>query len=291
MKTCKKCKKEKPLTEFRYRREGYYRGACETCRNEEWRLKLVKYPLEQAMEIKRLSAEGYGAPDIARITGFSGKSKVGLFLKQQGVSRTTAQRFAQEAKHLTGTRVGKLVLLERTANGKRSKWKCQCDCGDIAFVTHDGLFNTRHATHSCGCLVGLKQEESPHWAGHGEISGYIFGRYRGNAKERNIEFNITIEHIWELFLQQDRRCALTGVSLDFQSQQKTSDGTASLDRINSSGGYVQGNVQWVHKWVNVMKNRLNDNELLTVVKAIYHYKNLEQFDAGDVLECLAKMNR
>ena len=29
--------------------------------------------------------------------------------------------------------------------------------------------------------------------------------------------------------------------------------TASLDRIDSSKGYIEGNVQWVHKSVNIMK--------------------------------------
>lgn len=31
------------------------------------------------------------------------------------------------------------------------------------------------------------------------------------------------------------------------------DGTASLDRIDSSKGYVEGNVHWVHKDINIMK--------------------------------------
>jgi hypothetical protein len=42
----------------------------------------------------------------------------------------------------------------------------------------------------------------------------------------------------------------------------TSKVTASLDRIDSSKGYVEGNVQWVHKRINIMKNDLSDSEFI-----------------------------
>lgn len=32
------------------------------------------------------------------------------------------------------------------------------------------------------------------------------------------------------------------------------DSTASLDRIDSSKDYTIGNVQWIHKSINLMKN-------------------------------------
>lgn len=37
-------------------------------------------------------------------------------------------------------------------------------------------------------------------------------------------------------------------------------GTASLDRIDSSGDYAEGNVQFVHKTINKMKWDLTDME-------------------------------
>ena len=69
---------------------------------------------------------------------------------------------------------------------------------------------------------------------------------------------------WELFEAQDKRCALSGVPLKFSTNIRDQRGTqtASLDRIDSSKGYVLGNVQWVHKKVNIMKNVMPEVELL-----------------------------
>lgn len=47
-----------------------------------------------------------------------------------------------------------------------------------------------------------------------------------------------------------------------------SHGTASLDRIDSSKGYIEGNVQWVHKYVNVMKWDFSMEEFLDICRKI-----------------------
>ena len=49
---------------------------------------------------------------------------------------------------ISGQRFGKLIVLEYDRN--QSKWKCQCDCGNITYVTSDCL-KSKH-TKSCGCL-------------------------------------------------------------------------------------------------------------------------------------------
>ena len=54
-------------------------------------------------------------------------------------------------KDLTGQRFGKLVILERDIQQK--KWKCQCDCGNITYVSTTGLDK---GTSSCGCLRGFQ---------------------------------------------------------------------------------------------------------------------------------------
>lgn len=52
---------------------------------------------------------------------------------------------------LTGQRYGRLVVICRVENkGRKTQWKCVCDCGKEVFVTTDLL--RKGKTKSCGCL-------------------------------------------------------------------------------------------------------------------------------------------
>lgn len=55
----------------------------------------------------------------------------------------------RKVKDITGCRYGRLIALERVYIDEKWRWKCQCDCGNICYVTLDCLGRT---THSCGCL-------------------------------------------------------------------------------------------------------------------------------------------
>ena len=118
------------------------------------------------------------------------------------------------------------------------------------------------------------------YKGYEELSGTRWSSYQVGAQRRGLEFNIAIEYVWELFLKQERRCALSGVPIDFDMSldnlRKTGHqgGLASLDRIDSKQGYIEGNVQWVHKDVNKMKMELPQERFLEMVKQISKYKQL-----------------
>lgn len=100
----------------------------------------------------------------------------------------------------------------------------------------------------------LRDYEGFRWRGCGEIGLKAFNIIKRGADKRNIEFNITIEYVWNLFLKQNRKCALSGVDICFnQIENGTNQQTASLDRIDSLKGYTEDNVQWVHKIVQKLK--------------------------------------
>lgn len=73
-----------------------------------------------------------------------------------------------------------------------------------------------------------------------------------------------------MFLQQNRKCALSGIDIDFKKGNDVKRGlqTASLDRIDSSKGYIVGNVQWVHKDINFMKGTLSNNQFLELCNLV-----------------------
>lgn len=120
------------------------------------------------------------------------------------------------------------------------------------------------------------------WKGHEELSGTKWSSYQKGAEARGLAFDVTIEYAWELFLKQERKCALTGVpinfdmDLDFLRRYGHQNGTASLDRIDSTKGYTPDNIQWVHKDVNKMKMDLQEEDFFRLVKQIYEHKQLNQ---------------
>ena len=44
--------------------------------------------------------------------------------------------------------------------------------------------------------------------------------------------------------------------------------TASLDRIDSKKGYIKGNLQWVHKDLNIMKNSYPNQYFIEMCKKV-----------------------
>lgn len=103
-------------------------------------------------------------------------------------------------------------------------------------------------------------------------SRYFYSLYDG-AKKRNIDFFITIDFLWELFEKQNKKCALSGLELYFPKYgDKPTLQTASLDRIDSNKGYIEGNVQWVHKHVNYSKWELNQDYFIELCKLIVKYQ-------------------
>lgn len=157
----------------------------------------------------------------------------------------------------------------RSSSRYRRSWFCRCVCG----VERDVIATDvrRGASKSCGCLRGKRISEQK-WKGVGEIGSTKWTTLVRQAKARNIEVTIDINYMWALFLKQNRCCAVTGIPLtmstfDTSRHLKTmkyqksggwgrgfqTNGTASLDRIDNTKGYIENNVQWVHKDINQMK--------------------------------------
>ena len=73
--------------------------------------------------------------------------------------------------------------------------------------------------------------------------------------------------MWTIFLEQDRKCALSGLPISFGRQCRDNP-TASMDRIDSRGPYVVGNVQWVHKHINMMKLDHDQDYFITLCSLV-----------------------
>jgi hypothetical protein len=157
-----------------------------------------------------------------------------------------------------------LISTYRSAEGARYRCLCRCKCGTEKMVWKSHL--VRGTSRSCGCLSKQRYGGShPQYTGAGELSGARWSQIVSSAEGRRgrapIGISINITYAWNLFLAQDCKCALTGLPISLAYGTET---TASLDRIDSRGAYAVGNVQWLHKDVNRMKNIFSQERFLDV---------------------------
>lgn len=97
-----------------------------------------------------------------------------------------------------------------------------------------------------------------------------------NAKKRFKEFHLTLEDLKQVWEQQNSICPYTGLKLYLPTWNKKGSceqlwRRASLDRIDSSKGYVVGNVQFVSTPINLMKSTMSDLETKQYLKLISFY--------------------
>ena len=113
---------------------------------------------------------------------------------------------------------------------------------------------------SCGkCRKG---EDIYNYSGYKDITGTKWNSIKNNAKKRNIDFDITKMDVWDILEKQNHLCRLTKIPISFLNK------TASVDRIDSSIGYIPSNIQIVHKDINRIKSNLEQSyfiELCTLV--------------------------
>ncbi|MEK6817234.1 MAG: hypothetical protein AABX80_00370 [Nanoarchaeota archaeon] len=239
---CKKCLTEKSICDF-----GKHRHKCKKCENI--------YKSERNL--------------------ITGKTK-----NKDGTRKKHKPKY-----DLNGQKFSKLTVLEFTGiknnpsqSGKRASFfKCRCDCGKEKEIA--AVYLKSGNVKSCGCLCNGKMgERSKKWTGYKGLSGTSWNNIQRNcinhirSKRRNLEFAITKEYIWNLYEKQNRKCAISGLDIILDVGSKIRNQTASLDRIDSSKGYTDTNVQWVHKDVNYMKQDYSDEYFIETCKKISDFQ-------------------
>jgi len=202
-------------------------------------------------EAERLYIEGHSIKEAAKLSGVA-RTTLQRHLQKLGVTRRYTPR-TKRIEDLAGQQFGKLRVIEPSIEDEgRVKWLCVCKCGNTQKVRTSHLKTGK--IDRCGSCA-VTGERSFAWKGCGKLSGTYWKRLKANAKRRAsgpVKFEIDITYAWELYEKQNGCCALTGLPIPMPT--RVEDGfVASLDRIDSSKGYIQGNVQWVHKHVNTMK--------------------------------------
>lgn len=168
------------------------------------------------------------------------------------------------------------VEYDMSSGRQRVYAACKCECGKDCRKRLDGLISKKTVACSAKCTreynnTLMFKGRSNSWAGCGELYGTTLVEIRRNARRRGIFFDeesLTVDFLWNLFLQQDNKCAYTGLELTFGEHHRDYSRTASLDRIDSEKGYEVGNIQWVHKCINRMKIDVEPEMFIKMCKLV-----------------------
>ncbi len=170
---------------------------------------------------------------------------------------------------------GKLTIISRIEN-RPGVWLCKCDCGNLKEYTGSVLRSNK--ARSCGCNA-MKGWNNSSWTGYKDISGRYWENIKRSALKRKFSFEIGITEMWELYEKQNKKCAISGIDINFcRTKDRKWKQSASIDRIDSTKGYTINNVQWVHIDVNLMKMQLSTNELIWLCEKIVENNKNHPFD-------------
>ena len=194
-----------------------------------------------------------------------------------------------------GQKFGKWSIKDTTINSpsptREAKVLCQCECGFEKLV-HCLTLIKGQSTACFNCGHGNKGENNAKWKGYKEVPGSFINRITSRSKKSNREVEIDAKDIYNLWVTQNKKCALSGLPINFTNTNKGNPDkpwskydlicTASLDRIDSNKGYIKDNIQLLHKDVNMIKKEYDQEYFLTlcrlitenIVDSINSYKNV-----------------
>lgn len=153
----------------------------------------------------------------------------------------------------------------------------QCECGAIKNISCYHLLK-QNSTGCFNCGHGNKGELNSKWTGYKEVPGTFIARIKQRALKIEVDLNINSEDIYNLWIKQNKKCALSGLDIDFinlnlgnpnrRSSKYDLICTASPDRIDSNKGYTLDNVQLVHKDINIMKNEYSQDYFIKLCQSV-----------------------
>lgn len=194
--------------------------------------------------------------------------------KDYGINRVTVRMIAK--------RYGKIISHSRF----KSKSLKQCSiCNDYkpaAMFQQDKTAADYHKSYCLHCYMINKEsidsvKKQKHAAMEGKrrkrnpLTTLLCGA-KSRSKSKNLEFNITID---DIILPE--YCPVLGICLEYNNNLKRKDTSPSLDRIDSTKGYIKGNVRII-SW---RANRLKSDATLKEMESIIQYMKEEYTDGND----------
>jgi hypothetical protein len=118
--------------------------------------------------------------------------------------------------------------------------------------------------------VSRRQDYGPEYAALPQWAKIMFHNAKARSRAVDREFSLTTAQFVELVTSADGRCQLSGLKLDTSVQEdgRTNPFTPSIDRIDSTKGYVDGNCRIVCLMANLMLKTWGDGPLMAFAEGV-----------------------
>lgn len=168
----------------------------------------------------------------------------------------------------------------------RSVTSINCDnCSIVCLKPNSEIIRNKSlnkklfCSRSCACSYGnkmsvgkLRNRNNISLYCKNRIDGLTYFRYYlKSAKNKYKELNITIYDLKNQWEKQNGICPYTNLQLELRSTSKPVDNKfiqASLDRIDSSKGYIVDNIQFISMPINFLKGQMSNEETIKYLKLI-----------------------
>ena len=100
---------------------------------------------------------------------------------------------------------------------------------------------------------------------------------KGRLRGKNIEFDLDVPYILNLWEQQNGKCCYSGDKMRLQGygSGKATKNSCTFDRVDPTKGYVKGNVVLCCMHVNTMKSNLSVEEFVSLCVRIMKFRKVD----------------
>ena len=140
----------------------------------------------------------------------------------------------------------------------------QCkECGEIFSRKKDCIYNFKNL--KCRNCI-----HNRHGMCLNTLLYNVFTHYKNNAKQRNIEWNLSEEEFKNIITQPCIYCGEAPDITKTSSYRDKYEKITGIDRVDTTKGYFKENCVPCCKMCNIMKNKFSKEAFINKVKSIYN---------------------
>lgn len=156
-----------------------------------------------------------------------------------------------------------------------TKIEVPCEnCGKKVYYKQQQFKNVLYKSCSRQCAGKLKSKynkgnNNPNSLNLTDIEKFFYNKCKDckyRAKVKKLKFNIDYKYLLDIYNKQQGKCFYSGLAMKIKGNKDYN--TLSIDRVDSSKGYVKGNVVFCLNSINMLKSNHDLKDIENVFKAI-----------------------